>query len=173
MLSITIDKKNITNINKFIQRYPNLVDKALNVASSYGKKEIIKDTPVRTGQARRNYFNKRTGKLEYTIGNRKKYVSYLETGTRDRINTKTIIIKPKPPKKFLRFTVDGNVVFAKQAKIPKPFPKIIKNTLKGFVSKKKIKGIKAIHQYSKNIGNITKKLTSTLGLYIKDAWGKI
>jgi len=89
-LQIQLDTDLSKMINKFQAKFPSEIDSVVRETSSEALKNIMTNTPVQTGNAKRNWFLRKIKDGVWEIYNNVKYIIWLEDGTKDHvINAKT------------------------------------------------------------------------------------
>lgn len=153
-MSVTLAPEGLERIHNFVSQFPGVLSRATRKTAVYGKQIIIRDTPRKTGQARRSWgierVNENTWKIIANKNAAEKYVPYLNFGT-GIYGPKGIPITPKV-KKYL------------------VFPVIKGNTVKGWVTAKSVKGIRAYNMIGKNTADILAFLRLSVAAEVAAIW---
>ncbi len=161
-LNVTIDKRDLAEINLFVKKFPTVVDQATKAASAKGKGLIIRSTKIGTGRTRREWKTRKIAMFSYEIFNSLKRALFLETGTG--------LFGPNKAK--------GEIRGKKISPITgKPFIlrwKPIKGNKVGKdVFAVSVKGIRAHPMIKPNVKKIQKILTEEIRKRVLNAWKKL
>lgn len=81
-VKVAFDKNYIKLVNEFERQFPDVIDTIVRGVVSDAKVKIMDNTPVKTGQLRRNWLISKQGNGKYNISNNISYVNHLEFGTK-------------------------------------------------------------------------------------------
>jgi hypothetical protein len=151
MLSIQVSLKNKDFVNRFIAKYPAVIEKAVKDTAAFAKIQIMRATPVKTGYTRRNWLIERISEFVYRVTNDFPHANYLEWGT-GLYGPKKHLIKP---------------LFAKVLR----WPVATRNTFKGYMFAPSVKGFKPFYMVRKNLVDIMNQLKKNLKNNIQRVWG--
>ena len=148
-MSVSLDKRDLNTINRFVKKFPKVVDKAVGKTSERGTAVIVKKTPRAFGGAKRSWGFKRLQQFIWLIFSTVAHTVYLEEGTGIH-GPKKRVIKPRKAK-MLRW-VDpgtGDVIWAKQ-----------------------VRGIRPVAMVKSSIGLITKIMTQEIKKRVAKEWSR-
>lgn len=81
-MEIKWSKNPIKLIESFEKKFPQVIDTVVRDTTAETLKNIMKDTPVKTGNLRRNWFIRKVKDSVYFIINKVKYAPHVEYGTK-------------------------------------------------------------------------------------------
>lgn len=155
-MSVTIAPEGLERIHSFVSRFPGVLTRATRKTAVYGKQLIVRDTPRKTGQARRSWgierVNENTWKIVSNKNAAEKYVPFLNFGT-GIYGPKGTPITPKTKKMLV-------------------FPIIKGNKIKSWVSAKSVKGIRAYNMIGKNTADIMAFLRLSVAAEVAALWNR-
>jgi hypothetical protein len=179
--SITIDKKTPENVKRFIKEFPSLTESVLRDTSSFGKATIIRNTPRKTGNARRSWgtpVRMATGvyKLNSNIPPGSNYTPFLEFGT-GKFGPLHKVIKAKPGHAFkipvsfvVKTKIKRRVASAKTKSGFRMKAITRKRVDRNFIFVTTIKGMKPVGMVSKSIPAINEALNKNMQNKINLFW---
>jgi len=154
-LSVNVTLENDSALRKmrlFVARFPEAIDRATQEAASFGKRLIIKSTPVKTGDARKSWELDR-GEKEHSFfivsrtGRGANYTPYLEYGT-----------GIYGPKKRPITPVNAKYLF---------YPIIKGNKIMGYRRRFSVRGIRPFGMIANNVDKIQERLVSNIKKIVK------
>lgn len=155
-LSVTVDKKVLHRMQNFIKVFPDKIEKSVKRATDYAHKEILKNTPVKTGALRSSFIKESIGRFSYNvtskIGRGKDYAIFVEKGTG--------LYKETP-----------SYIFPKRAKFL-VFPIIKGNTITKWIKTKFTRGMPGKFMVHRAVLPTIKKLNDLIKTEIYKMWGK-
>jgi hypothetical protein len=116
LITFTIKENELKELAEV--RFPNTVDRVIQITASALRGEIGREAPVDEGLLAGSYNLKRLGYAAYGIWSRVKYRWWVHEGTGIYGPHKKPIVPVRA--KALRFEIDGRVIFAKSVKGQKP-----------------------------------------------------
>jgi hypothetical protein len=155
MVAMNVKVKNKDVIRKFARKFPGVLDEQISSGVNVGLQKIKRDTPVKTGKARRSIIKKKKDALQYVItgsrGKGSKYLTFLEYGTGIYGPKK----KPITPKTSTYLH----------------FPIIKGNRIVRFVKTKSVKGFPPFKMFRNNMDAIKEVTMKKIKNKIKKMWG--
>ncbi|MEO0206590.1 MAG: HK97 gp10 family phage protein [candidate division WOR-3 bacterium] len=154
-LAVTVDNTALQKLSRFAKVFPNNVDNCVRKATDFAYREIIRRTPVKTGDLRKSFIKKPLGKFSYGIvselGRGRNYSIFVEKGT-GYYSEHPHPIVPKNAKMLVFPILRGN--------------KIVK-----WIRTKSTKGMHGKFMVHRSISPTVTRLTDLLRKEIRDMWG--
>lgn len=145
-LQVRFDRDDyLSVVRRFEQQFPAVLDNTVRGVASDAMEKVLNNTPVKTGQLKRNWQLSRKGNCNYEIKNDTSYVNHIEFGTRDH----GPVTAP-----YLHF------------------PIIQGNSIQGWVRTLKVRGIRARKMVANVIPWITEQLPLRVRAQVESLWAR-